>query len=318
MTSSNSTQAATTTHSDPLIQSPHYALKETTLTLQYLMYLLRWPRPVGSDELPRFHRWIAAFAPKASQVEATPEGHLIIQTQQHTHQRVFMAELTTPHRLDVNQSAQNEAPTSTRPTAQTLRLDTLSGQVSAMEGEVLGADSSVGIWLLLNQLYFGVAGTYVFWNAQPSRSDLDWLPLNTQQLIFCGGEGDHQLVNQINGRVTASHAFTQGVLKQLHQENQLRFAVVPEQRPHAGQQDPVSLLLDQAAYSVPEVIRLSTGREQQPDGRITQDLHFASVLAHRLVRIPWARLPVERDPQACLADWLEETSLDFEDDPRPF
>lgn len=128
----------------------------------------------------------------------------------------------------------------------------------------------------------------------------------------------HHLVNQINGRVTASHAFTQGVLKQLHQENQLRFVVVPEQRPHGGQQDPVNQLLDQAAYSVPEVIRLSTGRERQPDGRITQDLHFASVLAHRLVRIPWARLPVERDPQACLADWLEETSLDFKDDPRPF
>lgn len=44
-------------------------------------------------------------------------------------------------------------------------------------------------------------------------------------------------------------------------------------------------------WLVPEVIRLSTGREQQTDRRITQDLHFASVLAHRLVRIPWPQLP---------------------------
>ena len=298
------------TKTDQPTPSPNYALKETPLTLQYLMYLLRWPRPVGSDELPRFHRWIAAFAPKASQVQATPEGHLIIQTQ-HTHQRVFMAELTTQHPLTAIQTKKEE-----RLKPQTLKLEALTGRVSAMNGEVLGADSSVGIWLLLNQLYFGVPGTYVFWKAQPSQSDLDWLPLNTQQLVLCGGEGDQQLINQINGRVTASHAFTQGVLKQLHQDNQLRFEAGSACKlAHSGS---VSQLLDQAAYSVPEVIRLSTGREQQDDGRITQDLHFASVLAHRLVRIPWARLPVERDPQACLADWLAETSLDFKDDPRPF
>ena len=314
MTSSNSTQAATTTHSDPLIQSPRYALKESTLTLQYLMYLLRWPRPVGSDELPRFHRWIAAFAPKARQVQATPEGHLIIQTQ-HTHQRVFMAELTTQHSL-ASIETQNEE----RPKPQTLKLEALTGQVSAMNGEVLGADSSVGIWLLLNQLYFGVPGTYVFWKALPATRDLDWLPLNTHQLVLCGGEGDHQLINQINGRATASHEFTQGVLKQLHQENQLRFTAAPEKPtdPKSIQSDQVSRLLDQAAYSVPEVIRLSTGRVQQDDGRVTQDLHFASVLAHRLVRVPWLKLPTERDPQERVHHWLEETRLELDDDPRPF
>ena len=314
MTSSNSTPAATTTHSDPLIQSPRYALKESTLTLQYLMYLLRWPRPVGSKDLDRFHRWIAAFAPKASQVQATPEGHLIIQTQ-HTHQRVFMAELTTQHPLTAIQTKKEE-----RLKPQTLKLEALTGRVSAMNGEVLGADSSVGIWLLLNQLYFGVPGTYVFWKAQPSQSDLDWLPLNTQQLVLCGGEGDHQLINQINGRVTASHAFTQGLLKQLHQENQLRFTAAPEKPtdPKSIQSDQVSWLLDQAAYSVPEVIRLSTGRQRQPDGRMKQDLHFASVLAHRLVRVPWLKLPTERDPQERVHHWLEETQLNFDEDKRPF
>lgn len=278
------------------------------------MYLLRWPRPVGSKDLDRFHRWIAAFAPKASQVQATPEGHLIIQTQ-HTHQRVFMAELTTQHPLTAIQTKKEE-----RLKPQTLKLEALTGRVSAMNGEVLGADSSVGIWLLLNQLYFGVPGTYVFWKARPSQSDLDWLPLNTQQLVFCGGEGDSQLVNQINGRATASSGFTQGLLKQLHQENQLRFTAAPEKPtdPKSIQSDQVSWLLDQAAYSVPEVIRLSTGRQRQPDGRMTQDLHFASVLAHRLVRVPWLQLSTERDPQERVHHWLEETRLELDDDPRPF
>lgn len=288
------------TTTNPPTSSPHYAFNDTSLSLQYLMFLLRWPRPAGLMDLDRVHRWIAGFAPKASQVHATPAGHVIIQTQP-TQQQVFMAELTTPH----TQASDHPQP---------LKLDTLTGQVSAINGATLGAESSVGIWLLLNQLYCGVPGTYVFWHTQDDHADLSWLPLKTQRLVFYGGEAQHQLIQHIQGHPTASTAFTQHLLAALHHNSTLSLTATAIQ--HA--QHRVDLLLDQVAYGLPEVVRLSSGAFTHPAGHSAQDLHFAATLAHQLVRIPWARLPVERDPQACLADWREETTLDFEADPRPF
>jgi len=159
----------------------------------------------------------------------------------------------------------------------------------------LGADDTVGVWLLVQLIRRGVPGTYVFHYGEESggigssalaKSDPVWLE-RFPIAIALDRAGQHDIITHQSCFRTASDAFADSLAVALGQANPvLRYSPSP------------GVYTDTAEYAdiIPECTNLSVGYLGQHSKDETADYAFACQLLEALTVLDVRALKVERDP----------------------
>jgi len=184
------------------------------------------------------------------------------------------------------------------------QIVTVSGDIvttSDKDSSCLGADCTVGIWIILGMIEAGINGVYVIHAAEESgcigsralvKDSPLWLD-NIQAVISFDRKGQESIITHQCGGRTASDAFAVSLSQVLD---------MPTLRP-----DPTGVYTDSESYAsvVPECTNVSVGYLAQHTKQESQDLFFADCLLESLIKADWQSLVIERDPQ----------EYNFEDDP---
>jgi hypothetical protein len=173
--------------------------------------------------------------------------------------------------------------------------------------ECLGADDGTGVWILRHMIRNRVPGRYVFHRGEEVGCAGSQFILNETPEVLDGirhavafdRAGTDSIVTHQMGRRTASDVFADKLAGYLDKGG-LSYAP-----------DPGGVYTDTEVYApiVPECTNLSVGYESQHSTKEIQNIAHAMALAAAVLRVPWADLPVERDPAGWAADpwgWEEE------------
>jgi hypothetical protein len=168
------------------------------------------------------------------------------------------------------------------------------GMATTEESNCLGADCTVGVWLMVNMIRRGVPGTYVFHRGEECGGvGSGWISDNKVELLskfkyaiaFDRRGGDDVITHQMFDRC-CSEAFAESLCDILHP---LKYA--PSE--HGS-------FTDTANYReiIPECTNISVGYLNQHMKNESQDVHFAEALLDTLCMADWSTLVCERDPKA--------------------
>jgi hypothetical protein len=167
--------------------------------------------------------------------------------------------------------------------------------------ECLGADDTVGVWLVLEMIEAGVPGAYaVFadeeigcvgssWFAENRRNEIE----SVEAVISLDRKGIDSIVTHQSGRRTASEEFAASL------ESILRMGMKPD----SGGSFTDS---NEFASFIPEATNISVGYFSQHTQKESLDLFFAADLRDALVCADWSKLVIHRDPKSAKGyDWMD-------------
>lgn len=177
-------------------------------------------------------------------------------------------------------------------TAGTQRVVYGAGVITSDSGECLGADCTVGVWLMVNMIRAGIPGTYVFHAAEEvgglgsryiaveAKHRLEGI----QFAIAFDRKGNDEIITHQAGERTASDAFAASL------------AVVL--RPLMFSPSDGGTFTDTANYSdlIPECTNISVGYYRQHFKDEMQDARHALDLLDALLAADWGGLVCARDP----------------------
>ena len=168
-----------------------------------------------------------------------------------------------------------------------------NGILSSSSGECLGADDTVGAWLMTELIRRGVSGRYVFHYGEEHgcigsrnlvRSDPAWIHA-TDIVIALDRMHTTEVITHQCGARTASDEFAEGLADQLNADDSLHYA--PSSR---------GMYTDSESYAadVPECTNLAVGYAGQHGRNETLDTRHALALLDRLTVLDVSRLPITR------------------------
>jgi len=181
---------------------------------------------------------------------------------------------------------------------QTVAIDSsgflsLSKRALGEGSNCLGADDTAGIWLMLEMIKAGIAGTYIIHYGEEvgcigssalSRHNPEFLRQFQAAIAFDrAGYGD--VITHQMGQRTCSDAFATALSTQL-----------------GGQYQPC----DKGSYTdtyeyahiIPECTNLSVGYFNQHTENESLDMGFLVALRNCLLKVDWDSIPIERQPDA--------------------
>lgn len=156
----------------------------------------------------------------------------------------------------------------------------------------LGADCTVGVWIMANMIRAGIPGTYVFhadeeigglgsdYVARKAADRLDGL----QFAIAFDRKGHNEIITHQAGSRCCSDAFAESLAMALYP--------LPYLASDKG------TFTDTANYShiIPECTNIAVGYHGQHTAKETLDVRHACDLLDRIMAAPWDRLICSRDP----------------------
>lgn len=177
------------------------------------------------------------------------------------------------------------------------------GVVTASRSNCLGADCTVGVWIMREMIQAGIPGTYVFHAAEEIGGiGSDWIAQNTpdrlaniQFAIAFDRMGTTEIITHQVSQRCASDAFAHSLASIL--------------RPLKYQPSDGGTFTDTANYAdiIPECANLAVGYYRQHRSDEWQDVRHACALLDTLLVADWSRLTCERDPTVWeLDDWASE------------
>ena len=241
--------------------------------------IMSYRRGVGSRGLTEFIERLC------EELVSTGYAHIIDQfsniwlTTDSSSRTLFTAHTDTVHSAD-------------SPAKQEILFDSSLRCAFKEDGSPLGADDGIGIWLLLEMIYAGIPGTYVFYHGEErggigsSASSEAHKDIYTKfdRAIALDRAGTSDVITHQSWGRCCSDAFAIALAEQL-----------------GGTFKPCDggVFTDTAnlATLVPECTNLSVGYEAQHSQHETQDMEFAEdFLLPALLKVAWENLPTERDP----------------------
>lgn len=158
-------------------------------------------------------------------------------------------------------------------------------------GDCLGGDDSTGVWLMLNMISDGISGLYIFHReeeagGQGSQYVVSYaknMVKDIKKIIALDRKGYKDVITHQGWQRTCSDKFAKALA------NQLGSGYRPSDE---------GIFSDTANYVgiIPECSNLSIGYFNAHTDDEIQDLSFARQLYHKLRRVNWNALPVERKP----------------------
>lgn len=170
--------------------------------------------------------------------------------------------------------------------------------------DCLGADCTVGVWLMCEMVRAGIPGTYV-WHCEEEVGGhgSDYIAKHTperldgiQFAIAFDRKGFNEVITHQGCSRCASDVFAESLVNVLH--------------PMAYELSDGGTFTDTANYSgiVPECTNISVGYRGQHTSGETLDVFFAGRLLDRILSADWSRLTCSRDP----------AEIEYDDWPLPY
>ena len=155
--------------------------------------------------------------------------------------------------------------------------------------DVLGADDTVGCFILLNMIYAGVPGLYFFFRDEEHGGNgssyvaNNKVPKNIKKVVSFDRKGYTDVITHQGWTQTASDEFAKALARALGRGYQ------PSDN---------GTFTDSANFEgiVPECTNISIGYKDAHTRREMQDLRFASWLSQKAIQLNWKKLPVKRNP----------------------
>lgn len=260
-----------------------------------LLSMLRCPRPAYSKADERFIETYIDSLPCS--VEEDEVGNRIVRVAGADEHIAWSCHTDTMHHMERKQrivcsedgmvSLRSGGTPRNSPTAHNPRIPRKSPH------NCLGADDTVGVWLMLEMIEAGRSGLYLFHRGEEvggvgSEFIADETPGvldGIEAVIALDRAGyDSIITHQFGGRC-ASEGFSQSLARAFHDCSGLRFAA-----------DPTGSFTDTANYTelVGECTNLSVGYFNQHTKRETTDLDFAMRLRDALLEIDLSNLRFDR------------------------
>jgi len=174
-----------------------------------------------------------------------------------------------------------------------MRLD--SGRYLAAQHSVLGADDTVGVFLMLEMARRRVPGVYL-WHAGEERGCVgssalaascpDWLS-HVRMMIALDRHGTGDVITHQIGRETCSPAFARMLADMLNTAPSLAYAPCPQ----GAYTDS-----EQYAHLIPECTNLSVGYSREHSQAESVDLFHTFRLLDALCDLDVSTLPIAREP----------------------
>lgn len=193
---------------------------------------------------------------------------------------------------------------------QTIHFDRDRGVVSLSKRSInrgsncLGADCTVGVWILRNMILRGIPGRYIFHYGEErggigssalARSSADWLKRFQFAIAFDRRGSGSIITHQSGGYRTASDLFALSLEEELKAHG-LKYSA-----------DDSGLYTDTYEYAeiIPECTNLSVGNADEHRTTETANVHHAERLLDAICNLQIDRLIVDRDPADPANDsWL--------------
>ncbi len=160
--------------------------------------------------------------------------------------------------------------------------------------DCLGADDGAGIWLMLEMIAEGVAGTYVFHRGEEKGcigssgmvvEHSDWLRKFTHAIAF-DRRGTTSVITHQRGARACSDALGNKLISLFGMKHEL---------------DPTGVYTDTAEYMdiIPECVNISSGYYSEHSSKETLDTTYLLALRDAICSVDWLNvdLPVDRDPR---------------------
>lgn len=169
--------------------------------------------------------------------------------------------------------------------------------LSLAEGEstgCLGADCTTGVWLILQMIKAGIAGTYIIHSAEEIgcigsgalvKRNPDWIADKRFAISF-DRKGVTEIITHQMGVRTASDAFAESLASTL--------GIPLGASPNGSYTDS-----NEYRGVISECTNLAVGYYDQHTQREVQDLAYLRTLRDALVRADWSALVSEREPNDC-------------------
>jgi hypothetical protein len=167
--------------------------------------------------------------------------------------------------------------------------------------ECLGADDTVGVWLVLEMIRAGVPGAYaVFADEEAGCIGSSWFAENrraeirsVEAVISLDRKGTGSIITHQSGRRTASDEFAKS----------LDSILCMGMKPDTGGSFTDS---NEFAGFIPEATNISVGYFGQHTRNESLDLFFADDLRDALISADWSKLVIRRDPKSAKShDWMD-------------
>ena len=165
-------------------------------------------------------------------------------------------------------------------------------------GDILGADDTTGVWMMLNMIHAKKPGKYIFHREEEiGGKGSQYIAEKTPQelkgikrAISFDRKGYGDVITHQRGGRTASDKFAKSLSKQLG----------GDYRPSQW-----GTFTDSASYSriVPECTNISVGFKGAHTREEKQNLRFAGHLYRTVLGVDFETLPVERDPKVAEYDY---------------
>lgn len=176
------------------------------------------------------------------------------------------------------------------------------------DGECLGSDDGVGIWIMLNMIEVGVPGLYIFHRGEECggigssyiHDDNPELLKGYKRAIAFDRRGDADIITHQAGQRCCSNTFAWALSSALNICNE-KFKFQPS---------PGGVFTDTANYVnlVPECTNISVGYEFEHSVNEILDYAHAQRLSDACCIIDWEALPTEREPVDEFASWTNQRS----------
>lgn len=161
--------------------------------------------------------------------------------------------------------------------------------------ECLGADNGAGIFLMLEMIYSGIPGVYVFHRGEEcggigsrwlAKQHPEFLRQFDRAIAFDRAGTTDVITHQAMGRC-CSDEFAEALALKLNLTHELEFKPSPD-----------GVFTDTANYVelIPECSNLSVGYAMQHGPDEYQDVEFLLKLRDSLLNVDWESLPTVRDP----------------------
>lgn len=173
------------------------------------------------------------------------------------------------------------------------QVNVSDGIASAYRSDCLGADDTVGVWLMLSMIKQNVPGLYIFHRAEELGCQGSKYIANNTPEVLHGIEaaisldryGYNSIITHQMGQETASVDFALSLARALN---------MPDLTPDSN-----GVFTDSAQYAhiVPECTNLSVGYYNQHTSDEVADLFFAEYLLEQLLSMDSDALIIERQPK---------------------
>ena len=242
-----------------------------------LLDILTYRREHGSKGEKAFiSKYLKDFKPYKN-----PAGEILAYVHEikskHHNKILWSCHIDTMHRSNPNTIKQN------------VFLDPYNVAFVDHKSDCLGADNGAGVWIMLEMIRAGVAGSYVFHrgeekgcigSSQMASDHTSWIKKHTHAFAF-DRKGTTSFITHQMGSRCCSDDMAMHVIKGLD----LGYVL-----------DDTGVYTDTAEYAhlIPECVNLSVGYASEHSSTETLDVDHVVRLKDALIKIQWDKVPIKR------------------------